>query len=183
VPLNTTEGGWNRGDPTQSIHDRVLSFLRENDDWAFHARELADEVLDTDWELAHRRERERERLGEDEFRERVAAGEYDGQLVEDSGGKAVADSIQTQATIDICNALVRAGEVQVRAVPPEATNIPHPDEEVLYYTYDGQDADGGATGGEDAEATDDADPAGGEDDADDDPATTDDTTGENAAGD
>lgn len=140
MPLDTTTEGWERGEASPSLHDRVLTFLRENDEWAFHARELADEVLDTDWELAHRRERERRRLGEAEFRERLEAGEYEGQLLADSGGKAVADSIQTQAIIDICNALVRAGELEVRAVPPDAADIPtDDDDEVLYYTYVGEE--------------------------------------------
>jgi len=139
VPLDTAGDGWARGEPTSPIHEEVLSFLRENDSWAFHARELADEVLDTDWALAHRREREIRRVGREEFRERLRAGEYDNQY-EDSGGKAVADAIQTQAIIAICNALVHRGHVAVRSVPPEESNIPNDDwDEVRYFTYAGED--------------------------------------------
>lgn len=139
MPLDTTGDGWERGEPAAPIHDEVLSFLRANESWAFHARELADEVLDTDWELAHRRQREIDRVGREEFHERLRADEYDNQY-EDSGGKAVADAIQTQAIIAICNALVHEGLVEVRSVPPEESNIPHDDwDEVRYFTWVGED--------------------------------------------
>lgn len=139
MPLETTGDGWERGESASPIHGRVLSFLRTNESWAFHARELADEVLDTDWELAHRREREIRRVGREEFQERLQSGEYDNQY-EDSGGKAVADAIQTQAIIAICNALAREGLVEVRSVPPEESNIPNDDwDEVRYFSYVGDE--------------------------------------------
>ena len=134
MPLDTRGDGWDRGEPGNSIQDQVLAFLRENDSWAFHARELADEVLDTNWELAHRREREIRRVGREEFLRRLRDGEYDNQY-EDSGGKAVADAIQTQAIIAICNALVHEGHLEVRSVPPEESNIPNDGwDEVRYFT-------------------------------------------------
>lgn len=139
MPLDTAGDGWARGEPATSIHETVLSFLQANDAWAFHARELADEVLDTDWELAHRREREIRRVGREEFHERLSAGEYDNQY-EDSGGKAVADAIQTQAIIAICNALAHEGRVEVRSVPPGESNIPNDDwDEVRYFTWAGEE--------------------------------------------
>lgn len=139
MPLDTGGDDWTAGEPATSIHEQVLSFLRANDGWAFHARELADEVLDTDWELAHRREREIARVGREAFHERLQAGEYDNQY-EDSGGKAVADAIQTQAIIAICNGLAHDGLVEVRSVPPEASNIPNDDwEEVRYFSYAGDE--------------------------------------------
>lgn len=138
MPLDTTGDGWERGEPASSIHDQLLAFLEKNDAWAFHARELADEVLDTNWELAHRREREIRRVGREEFHERLRAGEYDNQY-EDSGGKAVADAIQTQAIIAILNGLARDGLVEVRSVPPGESNIPNDDwEEVRYFTHAGE---------------------------------------------
>ena len=135
MPIETDTDAWADAEPVSSIESDLLAFLRKNDSWAFHAREMADQVLDTNWSMVHRREREIQEVGEEEFHRRLEAGEYDGEFDVESGSVTIANSIKTQSVIAILHSFVREGLVEVRRVSVEETDIPYEDwDEVEYFS-------------------------------------------------
>ena len=135
MPIETDTDAWADAEPVSSIESELLAFLRKNDSWAFHAREMADQVLDTNWSMVHRRDREIQEVGEEEFHRRLETGEYDGEFDVESGGKTIANSIKTQSVIAILHSFVREDLIEVRRVSVEETDIPYEEwDEVEYFS-------------------------------------------------
>lgn len=135
--VSTTSDEWENGDEVTAYYNQVLEFLQENPDRAYHLRELADEVLETDWELSHEEERERQRLGEEEFQRRVNNGEYDGKFDTDLSESFIERS-QTDILRAVLDLLIEEEKVEARTLPQDATEIPYEDfGEVLHFTYAG----------------------------------------------
>jgi hypothetical protein len=137
--ISTNSDEWNESDEqAQSEREEIVEFLKENEDQAFYAREITDELKDTNWELAHEREQEIQRVGEDEFHERQREGEYSGKF-ERGVGEAVADARTLNRITVILDSLHDQGEIEVRLLPQDATDIPYEDfGEVPHFTYSGE---------------------------------------------
>lgn len=117
------------------ILEEIEQFLKEHADQAFHGRELADEFLGTNWELAHEEDREIQRVGEDEFYERQERNEYDGKFDSDLGS-TISRNAQTNRMYVYLDILEERGVIERRNVPVEATDIPYEKwEDVAYHTY------------------------------------------------
>ncbi|PSQ00774.1 hypothetical protein BRC94_05010 [Halobacteriales archaeon QS_5_70_17] len=114
MPLDTDAEAWINADAASTHRDEVLAYLREYSGSAFHARELADAVMGTDW--AGRAE---------------AAARGDGATV---------DHVHTMYLHDQLNELVREGEVVARNVPTARIDdraIPSGWDYVTYFAYGG----------------------------------------------
>lgn len=138
MPISTDSDVWTDSDTDSTIHERILDFLSENPEKAFHYRELCDAVQGTDWAKKHKEKREMQRVGEDEFYDRLEEGEY--PEFEDNEGVAgsMMKVIDSDKTITVADHLVEEGYLEKRSVPVEETDIPYDDwETVMCYTYNG----------------------------------------------
>jgi hypothetical protein len=129
MPIDTDATAWTEGVEVERIHERVMAFLRDNPEKAFTEREIADEVLGTDWETAHERERLRREIGEEEYEARRQAGDLPGEDRE-----PLADSIGTVYVGHGLSRLLDLDLVEWRAVDADALDLPYDWETVEVYT-------------------------------------------------
>lgn len=129
MPIDTDATAWTEGAEVERIHERVMAFLRDHPDQAFTEREIADEVLGTDWETAHERERLRTEIGAEEYETRRQAGDLPGEDRE-----PLADSIDTVYVGVGLSRLLDLDLVEWRAVDAAALDLPYDWETVDVYT-------------------------------------------------
>ena len=121
MPIDTSSEVWQGAERDEPpLRERVLSFLREHPDRAYHLRELADEILDTDW-------------GTEYYPEKVDPPEDDYESGRDAGD-VIMDSIENVSLLAQLRGLEREGMVEVRSVPTEETDIPYDWESVKHYS-------------------------------------------------
>lgn len=114
MALDTDAEAWINADAASTYRDEVLAYLRERSGSAFHAHELADAVMGTDW------------------------GSGSGTRGDD--GTASRDHVHTMYLHDQLNELVREGRVAARNVPTARIDdpaIPPEWDYVTYFAYDG----------------------------------------------
>jgi len=138
MPIETASPTWESAEAIEeSTIEEVLQYLKVHEGQAFHARELSDEFLGTEWDIAHEKEREMQRIGEDEFYNRLDSGEYDDKYEADLAA-ATEDKRLTSRMFSYLAILQNRGKVEVRLVPQEKTDIPYEDiGEVAYFTFSG----------------------------------------------
>jgi hypothetical protein len=135
MTVSIEDESWRDGEQVDGVVADLVSFLRDNSESAFTVRELADEIMETSWERAHEEERERQRLGEDEFEDRRAAGEYDGRF-ETSFSDTIMDQIDTTRLVSALDQLLADDVIEARTLPADETDIPYEDfGPVVHYTY------------------------------------------------
>lgn len=135
MPISTDSDVWSESDTDSTVHERILNFLSENPDKAFHYRELCDEVQKTHWEKAHAKEREMQRVGEDEFYDRLEEGEYP-EFEEEDHVDSMIRAMKSSKTVVVADQLVEEGYLEKRTVPVEETGIPFDEwDTVECYTY------------------------------------------------
>jgi len=106
--------------------------LESNPDKAFHVREIADEVLDTDWEAAHESTRLKEELDEDEYYERV-----DNDDLPDSHVPAFSNTIETVRLDHDISKLLDEGQIVQREVDADPLDFPYDWDTVVVFRYAG----------------------------------------------
>jgi len=138
MPIETSSRMWKSAEAIEeSTIEEVLEYLEAHDGQAFHVRELSDEFLGTEWDIAHEKEREIQRIGEDEFYNRLDSGEYDEKYETDLAA-ATEDKRKTSRMFSFLDLLQDRGKVEVRLVPQEDTDIPYEEiGEVAYFTFSG----------------------------------------------
>lgn len=137
MPVSNDDSVWQDGEEVKSRRQEILAFLRENTDKAFTGREISDQVMDTSWDLAHKKEREIQRIGEDEFWDRVGRGEYDEDF-DSSWAETIIKSGKMTRLCTHLDTLIEEEKVEARQLPHEATDIPYEDlGDVTHYTYSG----------------------------------------------
>lgn len=132
MPIPTDSEAWHAADEPSRFHVELLAFLRENADKAYRPRELADELLDTTFDIGEQRDRLEADLPAEEFQERLRTGELPGG--EDHQPLA---NIISLRYVDIALVhLLDADMVTRRAVSTDAFDLP--DEETTNaFTYAG----------------------------------------------
>lgn len=134
MPIPTDSEEWKSAETPPRIQNEVLEFLRNNPDRAFRAREIADEIIDTDWESIEETERLQQQLDEEEYERRLYEGELPDEEVSTLG------HLISMNTIDIAlMQLINMDLVETRMVSVEAFNLPDDFEEVAAYAYAGVD--------------------------------------------
>ncbi|MFC7046070.1 hypothetical protein ACFQH6_12180 [Halobacteriaceae archaeon GCM10025711] len=128
MPIETDSDAWRDGaEPEDRLKKRALDFFVDNPDRAFHLRELADELVQTDWERAHEQERTIQEVGEEEYFQNLDEADA-------PPGDATTDLIYTNFLRVQLQSLEEQGFVEAREVPVERSDIPYPDwETVTYY--------------------------------------------------
>lgn len=122
MPISTSSNEWNNADGTELLRDSILEFLREHPNQAFYARELADEIIGTQWAAGDEKERLIQKVGEDEYWENCE--EYEAQL--DETQESVMGDAQETAKIHLrLGDLMKEGLVEGRKIPAEHTDIPY----------------------------------------------------------
>lgn len=129
MPIDTDDVAWREGDAVERIHEQVMDFLGAHPDQAFTEREIADAVLDTDWEIAHERERMRLELGEEAYEKRRREGELPGDE-----RQPLADSINTVYVGLALSRLLDLDLIEWRAVDADALEFPSDWDQVEVYT-------------------------------------------------
>ena len=132
MPIPTDGSAWKRGDDYQGIPSKILQFLSNHPDEAFRPREIADVVMDTEWEIGEERERFIQRVGEDEYFEN--RDKYRDQEPEDQENVQVDFTLTVALEIEIGN-LVRQGFVESRKVSGDEVDTPFDWDQVTHYTY------------------------------------------------
>ena len=124
MPISADSEPWRTAEVSKPpVRERLRAFFREHRSEAFHVRELADEIVDTDWESVHEEERR------DDTDERNSV-------------QRLAETLDFQdrtGRLKVFLALLEEdGEIEVREVPIEDTDIPFEDvgENVAFYTLD-----------------------------------------------
>jgi hypothetical protein len=110
--------------------DSVL--ISSNPEMVYHEREIADEIMDTNWELSREPARLEQTLSEDEFNERL----YNDNLL-DSDISAHVNSTQTVRLYYVLSKLVDQAKTEARIVDAEALDWPYDWDEVTLYTHAG----------------------------------------------
>lgn len=124
MPISTDDEGWQNADAGESIHQRILDFLNEHPDEAFHYRELADEIVDTSWSEAH----------DEEWN---PPGDRDREAVDtiEEQAESIMDQVLTNKVMGAADQLVYEGQLEKRIVAAEDTNLPYKEwEDVVFYT-------------------------------------------------
>ncbi|MEF8776818.1 MAG: hypothetical protein V5A43_09995 [Haloarculaceae archaeon] len=129
MPIDTDAAAWREGEAVERIHEQVMDFLGDHPDQAFTERDIADAVLDTDWETAHERERLRQEIGEEAYEERGREGDLPG-----ADRQPLADSINTVYVGLALSRLLDLDLIEWRAVDAEALGLPYDWDEVEVYT-------------------------------------------------
>ena len=129
MPIDTDDAAWQEGEAVERIHEQVMEFLRDHPGEAFTEREIADAVLDTNWETAHERERLRRDIGEDAYERRYEEGDLPGEDRE-----PLADSINTVYVGLALSRLLDLDLIEWRAVDADALDLPYDWDRVEVYT-------------------------------------------------
>jgi len=137
MPLPTDGDAWSNADDSQTNRERLLDHIADDPGRAFNAYELADELLDRDWDGYFKKEEIIADVGEDEYWENK--DQYDEEHdIDREVGDTIYDEMYRLYVVDQLNELVREGVVERRSVPVEDTEIPVSDwDTVTYYTYVG----------------------------------------------
>jgi hypothetical protein len=130
MPVPVDSDVWTDAETISSVRTDILEFLQQNGDRAYHYRELADEVLDTTWIDVHEREREIQRVGEDQYYE---------QRDDDATtnfGRTITNHTDTTLLLAVLDSLISEGVVERREVAISETDIPYEDwNSISHYTY------------------------------------------------
>ena len=129
MPIDTDDAAWQEGEAVERIHEQVMDFLRDHPGEAFTEREIADAVLDTNWETAHERERLRRDIGEEAYERRLQEGDLPGEDRE-----PLADSINTVYVGLALSRLLDLDLIEWRAVDADALDLPYDWDRVEVYT-------------------------------------------------
>lgn len=129
MPIETDDVAWREGEAVERIHEQVMAFLSDHPGEAFTEREIADAVLDTDWETAHERERLRREVGDEAYERRREEGDLPGEARE-----PLADSINTVYVGLALSRLLDLDLIEWRAVDADALDLPYDWDRVEVYT-------------------------------------------------
>jgi len=135
MPIPTSSDAWQTAERNLNARDHLLSFLRDHSGQAFHAYELADEVMNAGWGRFFEEERLIQSVGEEEYYENLE--EYEEQLPGESrgGGAGGAELRYIQKCL---MDLEDTGEIEVRDVLISDLDIPVEEWNVVdCYTYIG----------------------------------------------
>ena len=133
MPIPTSSDAWNSADESEPLRDNILDFLQEHPNQAFYARELADEIIGTQWAIGEEKERLIQRVGEDEYRKNRE--EYEEQLGIDDREPVIPDLVETSRLRIRIGDLIRDGLVEGREIPTQHTKVPYDWETVTCFTY------------------------------------------------
>ena len=125
MPISTDSEIWRAAETSKSpVRERLREFFRDHRDEAFHIRELADEIAGTDWASIHEEERS------DDTDERATAQSF---------AETMDFQDKTSRLKIHLSLLEEEGEIEIREVPIEDTDIPFGDgeEDVAFYTHSG----------------------------------------------
>ena len=128
MPIETDDVAWQEGEAVERIHEQVMDFLRDHPGEAFTEREIADAVLETNWETAHEREHLRREIGEEAYERRRAEGDLPGEDRE-----PLADSINTVYVGLALSRLLDLDLIEWRAVDADALDLPYDWDRVEVY--------------------------------------------------
>lgn len=132
MPISTNSDAWKQGEEPDRLHEAILDFLRENQDSAFHEREIADEVLGTDWEASHEDERLSQELTEEEYNQRLHNDDLP------TSHLAIAENpIITQRLIPALQKLLDEQKIEQRIVDADGFGFPYDWDTVTAFSYSG----------------------------------------------
>ena len=122
MPISTDSDTWRTADPPKPpVRERLRAFFWDHRGEAFHVRELADELADTDWASIHEQERK---------------DDADGRASSQSPAETMSFRDRTARLKVFLTLLEEESEIEVREVPIEDTEIPFEgvQENVAFYT-------------------------------------------------
>jgi len=134
MPIPTPSDAWQSAEQAAPLRDPALEFLREHPAQAFHARELADELLGLEWGArVEKRQRRSQHNNANPSRDRTRATT-----------EAMFNFVGAQAIGAVLRDLVDRGTVEVRNVAMDEADMPGPIVDrsrerttVAYYAYAG----------------------------------------------
>jgi hypothetical protein len=112
MPIPTASDAWQSAAQSAPLRTPVLELLREHPEQAFHARELADEILDVGWA---------DRVEGKQHRSQPEGTARDGAQ---ATTEAMVEFVGVQALAVVLRDLGERDEVQVRAVRMDTADIP-----------------------------------------------------------
>jgi hypothetical protein len=134
MPISTNSEGWQNGEELDRYHDMVLDLLKEDPDSAFHHREIADEVLGTDWSKVHESRRLEDEISEEEYDRRFRSGD-----LPDSDVNHLAHQFQMPSLEIALSKLLDRGVIEVRQVDADAFDLPSDWDVTTAYSYTGDE--------------------------------------------
>lgn len=131
MPVETDSDLWLNSETSDLAHKRVLEFLEDNPNQAFRIREIADEIIDTQWAAREEETRLRQEVGEDEFFQNKE--EYREQLdeIQESIKRDMYHTNRLKIWLDY---LQKEGEVEARSIPGDQIDVPYDRDFIGYYT-------------------------------------------------
>jgi hypothetical protein len=132
MPISVESDTWQDGENPGRLHNELLQFLQEHSDQAFRPRELADELLGTQWAEGEETERLREQLTEEEFNERLHEGE-----LPDEDAAPIADFYLNSQLDNALMKLLDMDLIEQREVDAGNLDIPFDWDTVIVITYSG----------------------------------------------
>ena len=133
MPIPDDSPEWEEASSGPRLHNRILEFLRQNPNQVYFDRELADELLETDWEAGRERERLRNELSEEEFEERRQNDNLPG-----TDRSPMVDAIRMCALDDALSRLIDNNQIEQRVVDASAFDLPYDWETVTGFTYNNE---------------------------------------------
>ena len=127
MPISTDSTAWEDGEVIPTTEYLVLDFLKDNKESAYNIRELADEILGTDWTGLREQDEKRDELPEDEYLHDEERENY-----------PYAAYYRETALLQLkIRSLIERGLVDFKAVNAEEFGIEFPDDydQVAAYTY------------------------------------------------
>ncbi|PGF14229.1 hypothetical protein CP556_24800 [Natrinema sp. CBA1119] len=129
MPIHTDSDAWEEGEDIESVAASALEFLAASPDSAFRIREIADEVIGTDFETMESNSRLHDQYDAGE----ISEGEYHDQW-EDGIPSTTYRIDETYLELRL-RRLVEEELVEIRAIDCSESDVPDDEGVVTYYTY------------------------------------------------
>jgi hypothetical protein len=129
MPIDTDSDAWERGEDIGSVAANALEFLAASPDSAFRIREIADEILGTDFETMESNSRLHDQYDAGE----IAEEEYHDQW-EDGIPSTTYRIDETYLELRL-RRLVEQELVEIRSIDCSESDVPTDEGVVTYYTY------------------------------------------------
>ena len=133
MPIERASSAWRDCEEACSVKEELREFLRTNSSNAYHPRELADEVVGTEWEKQHERERKMQELGEEEYLSREHEGEF--PELEMTIGDEIANQDLRDAVWAVLTEIVDDGDAVLKRLPVDYHPSPEGDSRPLFYAW------------------------------------------------
>jgi hypothetical protein len=132
MPIPTDSDAWQNGEEPVRLHSKILDFLKQHPDTAFHKREIADELTHTEWEASRETERLKQDLTEEEFEQRL----YNDDLP-DSHLTLHHNALEMPYVEMALSKLIEEKKVYYRKVDADAFDLPYDWETVTAFSHKG----------------------------------------------